>query len=32
VLTGLIKRTSPALGLENVGAIADLDRLYPAAE
>jgi len=27
VLTGLVKRTSPSLALENVGAIADLDRL-----
>jgi len=27
VLTGLVKRTSPDLALENVGAIADIDRL-----
>lgn len=27
VLTGLVKRTSPGLGLENVGAIADIDRI-----
>lgn len=32
VLTGLIKRTCPGVGLDNVGAIADLDRLYPPAQ
>lgn len=30
VLTGLVKRTCKDMALENVGAIADLDRLSPA--
>lgn len=31
VLTGLVKRTCKEMTLENVGAIADLDRLFPTS-